>query len=81
MNNLDKYKKVFMQVFAIEEEKLDESFNSEDIDDWDSVTQMSLISKLEDEFDIMFDTDDILEFDAYEGGKAILAKYGVILSE
>ena len=40
---------------------------------------MSLIAALEDAFDIMMDTDDIIDLSSYEKGKEILAKddYGV----
>ena len=40
---------------------------------------MSLIATLEDTFDIMMDTDDIIDLSSYEKGKEILSKseYGV----
>lgn len=38
---------------------------------------MSLIGKLEDTFDIMFDTDDIIDFNSYSKGIEILKKYDV----
>ena len=38
---------------------------------------MSLVAALEDEFDIMIDTDDIIDLSSFEKGKEILAKYGV----
>ena len=40
---------------------------------------MSLIAALEDAFDIMMDTDDIIDLNSYEKGKEILSKadYGV----
>jgi acyl carrier protein len=38
---------------------------------------MSLISALEEAFDIMMDTDDIIDFSSYEKGKEILKKYDV----
>ena len=44
---------------------------------WDSVGHMSLVAALEDEFDIMIDTDDIIDLSSYEKGKEILVKYGV----
>ena len=44
---------------------------------WDSVGHMSLVAALEDEFDIMIDTDDIIDLSSFEKGKEILAKYGV----
>ena len=41
--------------------------------------QFSLISSIEDEFDIMLDAEDVLEFTSYDNTKAILAKYDVKL--
>ena len=40
---------------------------------------MSLIAALEDAFDIMMDTDDIIDFSSYKKGMEILSKeaYGV----
>ena len=40
---------------------------------------MQLIAALEDAFDIMFDTDDIIDFSSYEKGKEFMAKYEVEL--
>jgi hypothetical protein len=39
---------------------------------------MGLIATLEDSFDIMLDTDDIIDFSSYARGKEILKKYDVI---
>ena len=45
---------------------------------WDSVGHMTLMAALEDAFDIMMETDDIIDFNSYEKGKETLAKnYGV----
>ena len=43
--------------------------------------KMGLIASLEEAFDIMMDTDDIIDFGSYEKGKEILAKdaYGVVI--
>lgn len=78
MTNLEKYNKAFMEAFEITEDKL-AGLKYQDIEAWDSVGHMSLISALEDAFDIMMDTDDIIDFNSYEKGKEILAKeeYGV----
>jgi len=40
---------------------------------------MGLIATLEENFDIMMDTDDIIDFSSYEKGKEILKKYDVVL--
>ena len=40
---------------------------------------MTLMAELEDVFDIMLETDDIVDFSSYEKGKEILKKYEVEL--
>lgn len=80
MTNLEMYNNAFMETFEIGEDQL-EGLSYQDIAAWDSVGHMSLIAALEDAFDIMMDTDDIIDFSSYEKGKEILAKddYGVII--
>ena len=78
MSNLEKYNNAFMETLEITEDQL-AGLKYQDIEAWDSVGHMSLIAALEDAFDIMMDTDDIIDFSSYEKGKEILAKeaYGV----
>ena len=78
MSNLEKYNKAFTETFEITEDKLP-GLKYQDIEAWDSVGHMSLVAALEDAFDIMMDTDDIIDLSSYEKGKEILAKddYGV----
>ena len=80
MTNLEKYNDAFITTFEITEDQL-AGLKYQDIEAWDSVGHMSLIAALEDAFDIMMDTDDIIDFSSYEIGKEILAKdeYGVKL--
>ena len=78
MSNLEKYNRIFIRTFEIKEEDL-EGLTYQSISAWDSVGHMSLISSLENAFDIMFDTMDVIDFNSYEKGKEILSKeeYGV----
>lgn len=78
MSNSEKYTKVFVETFEVDEETA-KNLKYQDIDAWDSVGHMGLISALEDAFDIMMDTDDIIDFNSFEKGREILAKaeYGV----
>ncbi len=73
MTNLEKYNRAFIETFEISEDKLN-GLKYQEITAWDSVGHMSLISALEEAFDIMMDTDDIIELSSYEKGKEILAK-------
>lgn len=78
MTNLEKYNEAFMTVFSITEAEL-AGLEYQGIPAWDSVGHMQLIAALEEAFDIMFDTDDIIDFNSYEVGKEFLAKYEVEL--
>lgn len=77
MTNLERYNKIFMDVFNVNASQLNESFTFKTVPQWDSVAHLSLISELEDAFDILFDSEDILHYGSYENGKKILKKYSV----
>ena len=77
MTNLEKYNQVFTEVLNTSEDYLNESFTFKDVPQWDSVAHLTLISELEDAFDVMFESEDILHYGSYENGKNILRKYGV----
>lgn len=77
MTNLEKYNDVFIKTFEIEEKILGESLIYQSIAQWDSVGHMALMAGLEEVFEIMMDTDDIIDFSGYEKGKAIMGKYDV----
>lgn len=72
MTNLEKYNQAFTESLEITEEQLN-GLNYQDIPAWDSVGHMGLIAAIEDAFDIMMDTDDIIDLSSYEKGKEILA--------
>ena len=77
MSNLEKYNKAFMESLSIGEEELGSELVYQSIPEWDSVGHMELISQVEDGFDIMMETDDIIEFNSYENGKKILDKFDI----
>lgn len=78
MTNLEKYNAAFVESFGVTEDQLP-GLAYQAIDAWDSVGHMQLIAALEEEFDIMFDTDDIIDFNSYEKGKEFMVKYKVEL--
>lgn len=78
MTNLEKYNEAFMTTFEVTEDALP-TLKYQEIELWDSVGHMSLIAALEDSFDIMMDTDDIIDFSSYEVGKDIMKKYEIEL--
>ncbi|HLN95913.1 MAG TPA: acyl carrier protein [Flavobacterium sp.] len=79
MSNLEKYVAAFVTVFNVDPAQVGPEFTSSSVDNWDSITQLSLVTEMEDTFDIMLDTEDILNFKSFEEGKTIVAKYGVAI--
>ena len=79
MTNLEKLNSIFCEVFSVEKSALNNEFNKCNVEGWDSVRQLSLTSSVEDEFDIMLDAEDILEFTSYDNAKVVLAKYEIEL--
>lgn len=78
MSNFEKYLKVFTEAFGVDSEAA-KGLEYQSISEWDSVGHMGLIAAIEDEFDIMMDTDDIIDLSSFEKGKEILAaNYGIV---
>ena len=78
MSLLEKYNEVFITNLKVTEGEL-AVLTYQSVPAWDSVGHMGLITALEEAFDIMIDTDDIIDFSSYEIGKGILKKYNVNL--
>jgi len=76
MTNKEKYINAFVEGLEIAEDQA-EGLKYQEIPEWDSVGHMSLIAEIEDAFDIMMDTDDIIDFSSYEKGIELLKKYDV----
>jgi acyl carrier protein len=77
--NLSKYNTVFKKVFNVQDNVLGPSFVQGNVESWDSIAHLSLVTSLEEEFNIMFDTEDILGLNSYEKGKEVLSKFDVSL--
>ena len=77
--NKEKYNSIFVDLFGVDESELGEDFTFGVAKGWDSFAHMELIAQLEDTFDIMRETDDIMHFGSYENGKRILSKYGIVI--
>lgn len=79
MSNLDKYMDVFCNCFGVQKDALNDQFVYQSVPAWDSVGHMGMIAALEESFDIMLETDDIVDFSSFQKGIEILGKYGVSL--
>lgn len=77
MSNLEKYRNAFVEGLDVEEDKITDSLEYEGIPEWDSVGHMSLVACIEEAFDIMMETEDIIGFNSFQKGIELLKKYDV----
>lgn len=73
----DKLQQIFAQALDLPEQAITEELAYNSIKQWDSTAHMVLIAALEDEFDIMLDTDDIIDMSSVAKAREILAKYDI----
>ena len=76
MTNLEKYTKIFVEIFQITESEA-AGLTYQSIQAWDSVGHMELIARLEAAFEIMMETEDIIDLSSFAKGRDILRKYDV----
>ena len=77
MNNKKKYQDIFIKSLSLNSEKFNENIKYNEVPEWDSIGHMTLISGLEDGFNISLETDDIVDFSSFKKGMEILNKYKV----
>jgi acyl carrier protein len=72
-----KLRRAFADGLKIPMESIAETLEYSSATGWDSIAHMALIACLDSTFDIMLDTDDVLDLSSYSKAREILAKYGV----
>jgi acyl carrier protein len=77
MTNKEKYEQIFIDRFLVTKDQLNETLVYNSIPAWDSVGHMAMIASLEESFDLMMETDDIIDFSSFTKGMQILSKYNI----
>ena len=74
MSNKQKYQDIFIKSLSMDSKKFNEGLKYNEIPEWDSIGHMTLMSGLEEAFNITMETDDIVDFSSYKKGMEILTK-------
>ena len=77
MNNSEKLHAAFAQSLNISIDKVTDTLAYNTIPEWDSVAHMALVTEIESAFEIMLDTDDIVDMSSVGKAKEILGKYNI----
>ena len=67
-NNKVKLIKLFQTSLNISENVVNQNLKYNEIEEWDSIGHMTLMSAIEDEFKISLETDDIIDFSSFKKG-------------
>jgi acyl carrier protein len=77
VDNAEKLASAFADALGIDREMVTDSIEFNSIPEWDSVAHMRLIAALETTFDVMMDTEDIIDMSSFKKAREILSKYDV----
>jgi acyl carrier protein len=77
MENNQKLVNSFHEALGINVLLIADSLAYQGVPEWDSISHMILISQLEEDFNVSFETDDVIDLSSFAKAKEILAKYGV----
>ena len=78
MSNEDRLKAAFVAALDIDPAATAwDNLTYRGIPEWDSIAHMRLIAEVEDTFDLMLETDDVINMSSYSAAKEIVAKNGV----
>ncbi len=80
MQNVERYRNIFMKVFEVDEQILKKDFKYQSHPNWDSLGHMTLVAAIESEFGINMDMDDVIDLESYEKGIEILSKYNILIN-
>lgn len=77
MNNQEKLFQAFASTLNIELNQVSPELTYNTIAEWDSTAHMILIAEIEGVFDVMLDTDDIIDMSSVAKAQEILTRYEV----
>ena len=70
-------KKAFSESLGIDGSVVYENLAYGSTQGWDSVAHMGLVAEIENTFDVMLATDDVIDLSSFSKAKEILGKYGI----
>ncbi|CAM3682294.1 acyl carrier protein [Kibdelosporangium persicum] len=72
----DRLRTVFIETMQLDADFDVENLKYRDIEEWDSVGHMALVAAIEDEFDVQFDTDQVIDMSSFKVAADMLNDMG-----
>ena len=77
MKNYEKLINCFTEALKINEDLVNDNLKYQSIPQWDSIAHMALVAQVENQFEIMLDTEEILDMSSVYEIKKILIKHDI----
>ena len=77
MSGLDRLKHAYVDALGVSPASDFEHFEYAKTPGWDSVAHMRLVAEIENAFDIMLATEDVIDMSSFRKAREILGKYDV----
>jgi len=75
----ERLKEIVAKVLLIDKAKINDEMSREDMEEWDSMAHLMLVSEIESAFEVMISDDDIVEIQTFGDIKKVLRKLGVTI--
>jgi len=75
----EKLKEILVKVLLVDGTKINDRMSRKDVEEWDSMAHLMLVSEIESEFEIMMSDDDITEIKTVDDIKKVLRKLDVAI--
>ncbi|MET8761247.1 acyl carrier protein [Lentzea sp. NPDC004782] len=73
----DRLRGVFVDALQLDDSVDVENLKYRDIEEWDSVGHMALVAAIEDEFDVQFETEQVIDMSSFKVAVDMLKGFGV----
>ena len=73
----EKLRQAFVEALGIPADKVTDDLRFSSVKQWDSVAHMVLVVAIEETFDILMETEDVINMSSFLRAKEILSKYGI----
>ena len=77
MNNQELLYKSFAEALQIDISSISDQLKYQSITEWDSIAHMVLINEIETNFNVIIETDDVIDMSSVAKAKEILSKYNI----
>jgi len=69
---------IISKILLLAKNQIKDSISREDVEEWDSMTHLVLVSELEQAFDLVFSDDEVAEMKTIGDIKKALRRHGVL---